>query len=77
MANDNGWGQGANNNDIGWGQGAYNNTIGWGSIYANSYSGDTEIIGNEGGITTTFETRIIADGGIYEADSCLVQSLNF
>jgi hypothetical protein len=44
MANDNGWGQGANNNDIGWGQGAYNNTIGWGSIYADSYSGDTEII---------------------------------
>jgi hypothetical protein len=77
MANDNGWGQGANNNDIGWGQGAYNNTIGWGSIYANSYSGDTEILGNEGGITTLFETRIIADGGIYEADSCLVQTLNF
>ena len=77
MANSNGWGQGANNNDIGWGQGAYNNTIGWGSIYANSYFGDTEILGNEGGITTTFETRIIADGGTYEADSCLVQSLNF
>jgi hypothetical protein len=54
MANDNGWGQGANNNDIGWGQGAYNNTIGWGSIYADSYSGVTEILGNEGGITTTF-----------------------
>lgn len=77
MANDNGWGQGANNNDIGWGQGAYNNTIGWGSIYANSYFGDTEIIGNEGAITTTFKTRIIADGGIFEAESCLVQSLNF
>ena len=77
MANDNGWGQGANNNDIGWGQGAYNNTIGWGSIYADSYSGDTEILGNEKGITTAFETRIITDSGIFEAESCLVQSLNF
>jgi hypothetical protein len=39
------WGQGAKNNNIGWGKGAVNNTISWGSIYADSYSGDTDIVG--------------------------------
>lgn len=39
------WGQGSKNNNIGWGQGAVNNSISWGSIYADSYSGDTNIIG--------------------------------
>lgn len=39
------WGQGAKNNNIGWGQGAVNNDIGWGSVHANSWSGDTNIVG--------------------------------
>ena len=42
------WGQGAKNNDIGWGQGAVNNDIGWGSVHANSWAGDTEIVGTDG-----------------------------
>jgi hypothetical protein len=39
------WGQGAKNNNIGWGQGAVNNDISWGSVHANSWSGDTNIVG--------------------------------
>lgn len=39
------WGQGAKNNNIGWGQGAVNNDIGWGSVQANSWAGDTNIVG--------------------------------
>lgn len=40
------WGQGTSNNDIGWGQGSVNDDdIGWGEIYADSWSGDTNIIG--------------------------------
>lgn len=39
------WGQGAKNNNIGWGQGAVNNDIGWGFVHANSWSGDTNIVG--------------------------------
>jgi hypothetical protein len=40
------WGQGTSNNDIGWGQGSVNDDdIGWGEIYADSWSGDTDIIG--------------------------------
>ena len=39
------WGQGASNNDIGWGQGVVNNDISWGSVCADSYSGDTDILG--------------------------------
>jgi hypothetical protein len=39
------WGQGAKNNNIGWGQGAVNNNISWGSVHANSWSGDTNIVG--------------------------------
>jgi lysophospholipase L1-like esterase len=41
----NDWGQGTKNNNIGWGQGSINNDINWGSIYADSYSGDTDIVG--------------------------------
>jgi len=44
MANENGWGDGASNNDIGWGKGA-DNAIGWGAIYADSWSGLTDIVG--------------------------------
>lgn len=46
MANNIGWGQGSENNNIGWGQGAINNNISWGYSYNNSYSGETDIIGN-------------------------------
>jgi hypothetical protein len=47
MANNIDWGQGVNNNDIGWGQGPINNDIGFGSVYGASWSGETEILGNE------------------------------
>jgi hypothetical protein len=39
------WGQGSKNNDIGWGQGAVNNDISWGSVHADSWAGDTDIVG--------------------------------
>jgi hypothetical protein len=39
------WGQGSKNNNIGWGQGAVNNDISWGSVYADSWAGDTDIVG--------------------------------
>jgi hypothetical protein len=39
------WGQGSKNNNIGWGQGAVNNSINWGSVYADSWAGDTDIVG--------------------------------
>ena len=39
------WGQGAKNNNIGWGQGAVNNDISWGAVHADSWSGDTDIVG--------------------------------
>jgi hypothetical protein len=39
------WGQGAKNNNIGWGQGAVNNNISWGSVHANSWAGNTDIVG--------------------------------
>jgi hypothetical protein len=75
MVNNIGWGQGANNNTIGWGQGAANNSIGWGYSHYVSYSGETEIVGNESVITTNFRTRVIADAGIFEAQSCLLTTL--
>ena len=39
------WGQGAKNNNIGWGQGAVNNNISWGFVHADSWAGDTDIVG--------------------------------
>lgn len=39
------WGEGAKNNNIGWGQGAVNNNISWGSVHADSWAGDTNIVG--------------------------------
>ena len=39
------WGQGSKNNNIGWGQGAVNNSINWGSVHADSWAGDTDIVG--------------------------------
>jgi hypothetical protein len=76
MSNSIGWGQGANNNGIGWGQGAFNNSIGWGSSHYVSYAGETEIVGNEGGLAYDFSVRISADSGVFEANSCLLTSLN-
>ena len=75
MANSIDWGQGANNNTIGWGQGAANNSISWGYSHYVSYSGETEIVGNESIINTNFTTRVATDSGYYEAQSCLLQTL--
>ena len=76
MANNIGWGQGAINNVIGWGQGAINNIIGWGSIYSKSYSGETDIIGSPVTlIISNFKVRVLADSGIFEAESCLNTTL--
>jgi hypothetical protein len=75
MANNIDWGQGANNNNIGWGQGAFNNNISWGKSHYISWSGETDIVGNEGGITTNFKARVLVDSGIFEAQSCLLATL--
>lgn len=72
MANSIDWGQGANENVIGWGQGAANNTIGWGSVYSVSWSGETELIGDEIVVIVDFMERIAADGGTFEAKQCLI-----
>jgi len=76
MSNTISWGQGANNNGIGWGQGAFNNSISWGNVHATSLSGETEIFGNEGGLAYNFIVRISTDSGTYEANNCLLTSLN-
>ena len=62
-------------NNIDWGQGAANNSINWGYSHYVSYSGETEIVGNESIINTNFRTRVIADSAYYEAESCLLQTL--
>ena len=56
MANNTiGWGQGATNNSIGWGRGSTNN-IGWGGVYAESWSGDTDIVGGDERFIITIDT---------------------
>ena len=75
MANSSEWGQGANNNNVGWGQGAFNNSVGWGASHYVSWSGETDIVGNEGGIAFNFSSRVATDSGIYEANSCLLTTL--
>lgn len=77
MANNIDWGQGAKNNDIGWGQGSVNNDISWGSIYADSYSGETDIIGitPSESLANAFESRVLADSGTFEAKSCLITQI--
>ena len=73
MANNIDWGQGVNNNDIGWGQGAINNNISWGSIYSTSYSGETEILGNEIKAVLGFISRLSKESGsVFEAKQCLI-----
>jgi hypothetical protein len=72
MANNIDWGQGVNNNDIYWGQGAITNDISWGSVYSISWSGETEILGNEIDAVIDFIARVTADGGTFEAKQCLI-----
>ena len=69
------WGKGVNLNTIGWGQGAINNTIGWGSIYGDSWSGETEILGNEIEAVIDFIARITTDSGTFEAKQCLINTI--
>jgi hypothetical protein len=75
MANNIDWGQGVNNNDIGWGQGAINNDIYWGSVYGVSWSGETEILGNEVEAVVNFIGRITTDTGTFEAKQCLINNI--
>ena len=75
MANNIDWGQGVNNNDIGWGQGSINNDIGFGSVYGASWSGDTEILGNEIEAVIDFIARIDTDSGVFEAKQCLINNI--
>lgn len=72
MSNTIDWGQAVNNNSIGFGQAAINNSIGFGSVYGESYSGETEILGNEIEAVIDFIARIVADSGIFEAKQCLI-----
>jgi len=72
MANTIDWGQAVNNNSIGFGQAAINNTIGFGSVYGESYSGETEILGNEIEAVIDFIARIATDSGVFEAKQCLI-----
>lgn len=69
------FGQGANNNDIGWGQGASNNIIGWGFVHGISWSPSTDLTGLAKVLTLAFQTRVLADGGIFEAESCLITQI--
>ena len=74
------WGQGSKNNNIGWGQGAVNNSINWGLSHSESWAGDTDILGDPNqAIINTFKSRVLADGGTFESESCLkttLESLN-
>ena len=71
------WGQGAKNNNIGWGQGAINNNISWGAVHSDSWAGDTDILGDHNQvIINDFKARVLADGGTFEAESCLLTFLN-
>ena len=70
------WGQGSKNNNIGWGQGASNNSISWGAVHSESWSGDTDILGSPNqAIINAFKSRVLADGGTFEAESCLLTFL--
>ena len=72
------WGQGSKNNNIGWGQGAVNNDISWGAVHSKSWAGDTDIVGIDPNqvIIDAFKARVLADGGTFEAESCLLTFLN-
>ena len=72
------WGQGSKNNNIGWGQGASNNSISWGLSHSESWAGDTDIVGIDPNqvIVNDFKAIVLADGGTFEAESCLLTFLN-
>lgn len=76
MANSINWGQAANQNLIGFGQGAANNTNGWGYSHIGSWSPETDLYGIAGVLTASFNARVLADGGVSEASSCLITTLN-
>lgn len=76
MANSIYWGQGANQNLIGWGQGAANNSISWGDSHIVSWSPETDLYGVGGVLTAAFITRVLTDGGFFEAPSCLQSAIN-
>jgi len=70
------WGQGTSNNDIGWGQGSVNDDdIGWGEIYADSWSGDTNIIGLASDAAAYFTAASIVDATEQAAVIQLVKDL--
>lgn len=71
MANKIDWGQGVNNNDIGWGQVSFSNSY----IYSNSYSGQTEIEGDELQSVNYFISNISKDEGTFEGKKCLIDNL--
>jgi hypothetical protein len=75
MVNSIGWGQGAGNNGIGWGQGAANNLISWGKSQILSWAGETDIAGGIYALSTNFQTRIATDLGTFEAQQCLINTL--
>lgn len=75
MANNIGWGQGADNNSKGWGQGVLNN-ISWGKSYLSSYSGGTDIYPVTYNLANTFSGRVTTDSGTFENLSCLISTLN-
>ena len=75
MVNNIDWGQGVNNNDIYWGQCAVSNSISWGSAYSVSWSGETEILGNEIEAVIDFISRISTDSGTFEAKQCLINTI--
>ena len=58
------------------------NSINWGKIYETTWWGDTDNTigwGNvyEGqGDTQAFQARVLADGGIFEAELCLINAIN-
>lgn len=74
MSNSIDWGQGANQNNIGCGQAALN-TINWGYSQFVSWSGLTDITGVSVKLANDFESRVVADGGVFEAKECLIKQI--
>ena len=81
MANTIGWGKATQNNDNGFGK--YQNTIGAASIYAESYAGETALVGTSAAFSYSASTFTQADadptptitgttGGTFNASSGLV-----
>ena len=68
----NNWGQGASTNDIGWGQGAANNSIEWGFIHKDSWNNPTTDLAGLNPSQIDFRDRVLADGGVVEALSCVI-----